>query len=52
MTNTTYQQTEIIKDGIKVIIECPVYLDEDSKLKDEVRIILLNALQEHLKKIS
>lgn len=52
MTNTTYQQTEIKKGGMKVIIECPDYSDEDDKIKNEVRLILVNALQEHLKKIS
>lgn len=53
MTKTTYQQqTEIKKGGMKVIIECPDYSDEDDKIKDEVRLILVNALQEHLKKIS
>ncbi len=53
MTNTTYQQqTEIKKGGMKVIIECPDYSAEDDKIKDEVRLILVNALQEHLKKIS
>jgi len=52
MTNTTYQQTEITKGGMKVIIECPAPTDEDSKIKNEVRLILLNTLQEHLKKIS
>lgn len=52
MTNTTYQQTEISKGGMKVVIECPDYSDEDDKIKAEVRLILVNALQEHLKKIS
>ena len=52
MTNISYQQTKITKGGMKVIIECPDYSDEDSKIKEEVRLILLNALQEHLKKSS
>lgn len=51
MTDITYQQTEIKKGDMKVIIECPGYSDEDNKIKDEVRVILHGALQEYLKKI-
>ena len=49
MTNSVNQQTAITKNGLKVIIECPVYSNEDSKIKDEVKVILFNALKEQLK---
>lgn len=50
MTKTTYRKKEIKKGELKVIIECRDDFDEDNKIKDEVRLILSNALQEYLKK--
>ena len=52
MKTTTYQQTEIKRGGMRVVFECPDYSEEDNKIKSEVKEILSNALQEHLKKIS
>lgn len=52
MNTTTYQQTEIKRGGMRVVFECPDYSEEDNKIKSEVKEILSNALQEHLKKIS
>lgn len=39
------------KERIRVIFECSSYLEEDNKIKDEVRIILFYALQEQLKNL-
>ena len=53
MTNAkVYQKKEIQYEGMKVYIEFSEPTENDNQIKKEVKDILTNALQEHMKKIS
>lgn len=52
MINMAYRQTAKEQSGMKVIIEYPDCSDDNNKVKDEVRAILLSTLLEHRKKSS
>lgn len=49
---TAYQKKEIKCEGMKVYVEFPKPTQNDNQIKKEVKDILTNALQEHMKKIS
>lgn len=49
---TGYQKKEIKCGGMKVYVEFPELTECDNQIKKEVKDILTNALQEHMKKIS
>ena len=49
---TAYQKKEIKCEGMKVYVEFPEPTENDNQIKKEVKDILTNALQEHMKKIS
>ena len=49
---TAYQKEEITHEGMKVYVEFPEPTENDYQIKKEVKDILTNALQEHMKKIS
>lgn len=48
MRIVTYQREEIYQGDIKVISEFPNASERDSQIKEEVKVILENALQEHM----
>lgn len=48
---TAHQKKEIKHEGMKVYVEFPEPTENDKQIKKEVRDILTNALQEHIKKI-
>ncbi|MGN0394179.1 MAG: hypothetical protein ACI4EF_02350 [Coprococcus sp.] len=51
MTNATaYQKKEIKNKEMKVYLEFPEPTENDNQIKKEVKDILTNALQEHMKK--
>lgn len=50
--STAYQKKEIRHEGMKVYLEFPEPTENDNQIKKEVKDILTNALQEHIKKIS
>lgn len=52
MTNTTYQQLETNQGGYKVVLEFPRQPENEETIKQEVKLILASALQEHLRKSS
>lgn len=52
MTNTTYQQLETNQEGYKVVLEFPRQSENEEAIKQEVKLILASALQEHLRKSS
>lgn len=52
MTNTTYQQLETNQGGYKVVLEFPKQSENEESIKQEVKLILASALQEHLRKSS
>lgn len=47
---TAYQKKEIKHEGMKIYVEFPEPTENDKQIKKEVRDILTNALQEHMKK--
>lgn len=52
LTDTAYKQFEMKHKGVKVIFEFPEKTEDEETIKQEVKSILTNALQEHLNKIS
>ena len=49
---TAYQKNEIKHEGMKVYVEFPEPTECDNQIKNAVKDILTNALQEQMKKIS
>lgn len=49
---TAYQIKEIKHEEMKIYLEFPEPTESDIQIKKEVKDILTNALQEHMKKIS
>lgn len=47
-----YQKKEIEHEGMKIYLEFPEPAENDSMIRKEVKNILINALQEQMKKIS
>lgn len=49
---TAYQKKELHHDGMKISVEFPEPTENDSKIAEEIKNILTNALQEQMQKIS
>ncbi|MCH5337993.1 MAG: hypothetical protein J1E03_04365 [Acetatifactor sp.] len=52
LTDTTYKQFEMKQKEMRVIFEFPEKADDEELIKQEVKSILVNALQERVHKIS
>lgn len=52
MENTAYQQLETKKDEMKVVLEFPDKIENEEIIKEEVKSILADVLQERFRKMS
>ena len=50
MINETYQQLEINRGGMKVILEFPQQAENEESIKKEVKSVLISILHEQMRK--
>lgn len=50
MINETYQQLEINRSGMKVILEFPQQAENEESIKKEVKSVLISILHEQMRK--